>query len=195
MAARHQLPGMRWFLWLRNAALRIGILTGIYVSCTFMAWLLVSNRIPQLEPFAGIRNIAAGAVILLLLAIPVLRFHNEPAKMFVEWPDGMDPTDLHLPRGGNAFHAPRKPHGSVSRVYARRGFLWFDFRGPLGIPDVRTGASTASCASQAGSSSRERFPHELISLFRRAPSRRGAKACAMATARRARTPQKGSNSR
>ena len=83
MAARHQLPGMRWFLLMRNAALRIGILTGIYVSCTFMAWLLVANRIPQLEPFAGIRNIAAGIVILLLLAIPVLRFHNEPARMFV----------------------------------------------------------------------------------------------------------------
>jgi hypothetical protein len=83
LAARHQLPGMQWFLWLRNAALRIGILTGIYVSCTFMAWLLVANRIPQLEPFAGIRNIAAGAVLLLLLAIPVLRFHNEPARMFV----------------------------------------------------------------------------------------------------------------
>ena len=74
---------MRWFLWLRNAALRVGILTGIYVSCTFMAWLLVANHVPQLEPFAGIRNIAAGAVILLLLAIPVLRFHNEPARMFV----------------------------------------------------------------------------------------------------------------
>jgi hypothetical protein len=74
---------MRWFLWLRNAALRIGILTGIYVSCIFMTWLLVANRIPQLEPFAEIRNIAAGVVLLLLLAIPVLRFHNEPARMFV----------------------------------------------------------------------------------------------------------------
>ena len=83
MAARPQLPGMRWFLWLRNAALRIGILTGIYLSCTFIAWLLVANRFPQLEPFAGVRNLAAGAVMILLMAIPVLRFHNEPAKMFV----------------------------------------------------------------------------------------------------------------
>ena len=74
---------MRWFLWLRNAALRIGVLTGIYLSCIFTAWLWVANRIPRLEPFAGIRNLAAGVVILLLMAIPVLRFHNESAKMFV----------------------------------------------------------------------------------------------------------------
>ena len=83
MAARPQLPGMRWFLWLRNAALRIGVLTGIYLSCVFVAWLLVANHIPQLEPFAGVRNLVAGAVMILLLAIPVLRFRNEPAKMFV----------------------------------------------------------------------------------------------------------------
>jgi hypothetical protein len=83
VAARRHLPGMRWFLWLRNAALRTGILTGIYLSCIFIAWLLVANRLPQLEPFASARNLAAGAVMILLLAIPVLRFHNEPAKMFV----------------------------------------------------------------------------------------------------------------
>jgi hypothetical protein len=83
VAARHHLPGMRWFLWLRNAALRTGILTGIYLSCVFVAWLLVANHVPRLEPFAGLRNLTAGAILILLLAIPVLRFHNEPAKMFV----------------------------------------------------------------------------------------------------------------
>jgi hypothetical protein len=83
MAARSQLPGMRWFLWLRNIALRVGVLTGIYLSCTFVAWLLVANHIPQLERFAGIRNICAGAVMILLMAIPVFRFHNEPAKLFI----------------------------------------------------------------------------------------------------------------
>lgn len=83
MATRHHLPGMRWFVWLRNAALRIGILTGIYLSCVFVAWLLVANHVPRLEPFAGLRNLTAGAILILLLAIPVLRFRNEPAKMFV----------------------------------------------------------------------------------------------------------------
>ena len=48
-----------------------------------MAWVLVANRIPQLEPFAGIRNLVAGAIVILLMAIPVLRFRHKPAKMFV----------------------------------------------------------------------------------------------------------------
>jgi hypothetical protein len=50
MAARPQLPGMRWFLWLRIAALRIGILTGIYLSCVFVAWLMVANRLRNWSP-------------------------------------------------------------------------------------------------------------------------------------------------
>ena len=83
MAARLQLPGMRWLLWLRNATLRIGILTGIYISCTFFSWLLVANHIRQLEPFAGVRNLVALAVMIFLIAIPVLRFRYEPAKLFL----------------------------------------------------------------------------------------------------------------
>jgi len=82
MAARPQLPGMRLFLWMRNASLRIGVITGVYLSCVFVAWLLVANRMPQLESFAGIRNLAAGAATMLLMLIPVLRFRREPVKMF-----------------------------------------------------------------------------------------------------------------
>ena len=84
MAARIQLPGMRWFLWMRNAAaLRVGVFTGIYLSCIFTAWLVVANRFPQVEPFAGTRNLAAGIVMVLLMAIPVIRFHREPSRLFV----------------------------------------------------------------------------------------------------------------
>jgi hypothetical protein len=68
---------------MRNAPLRIGILTGIYLSCVFFLWLLVANRAPRLEPFAGIRNLAAGVVTILFLLIPVLRFRHEPLRMFV----------------------------------------------------------------------------------------------------------------
>jgi hypothetical protein len=83
MSARPQLPGSRWFWWLRNAPLRIGILTGIYLSGAFISWLLVSNRLPRLESFASIRNLAAGVVVIILLLIPVLRFRHEPLRMFV----------------------------------------------------------------------------------------------------------------
>jgi hypothetical protein len=74
---------MRWFLWLRIASLRIGILTGIYLSCVFLAWLIVANRIPALEPFAEARNLVGGALLVTVLAIPALRFRQEPGRLFV----------------------------------------------------------------------------------------------------------------
>jgi hypothetical protein len=83
MAARPQLPGMRWFLWLRVAPLRLGVLTGIYLSCVFVGWLIVANRVPALWPFAGVRNAATGIIMLLVLGIPVIRFRQEPGRLFL----------------------------------------------------------------------------------------------------------------
>jgi drug/metabolite transporter (DMT)-like permease len=83
MAARTHLPGMQWFLWLRIASLRIGILTGIYLSCVFVAWLYVANRVAELEPYAELRNLVAGGILILVLGIPVLRFRHQPGKLFV----------------------------------------------------------------------------------------------------------------
>ena len=82
MASRSH-PGMRWFYWLRSTSLRIGVYTGVYLSGVFVAWLMVANRLPQLEQFAGIRNVAAAAAALIVLLIPVLRFRHEPVRMFV----------------------------------------------------------------------------------------------------------------
>ena len=83
MAARPQLPGMHWFMWLRIASLRTGTLIGIYLSCAFVAWLVVANRVPALEPYAEARNLVGGSVLLIILAIPVLRFRHQPGKLFV----------------------------------------------------------------------------------------------------------------
>jgi hypothetical protein len=74
---------MRLLSWLRIAPLRTGIFTGIYLSCVFVAWLIVANRLPALEPFAEARNIVAGAILMILLAIPVLRFGHQPGKLFI----------------------------------------------------------------------------------------------------------------
>jgi hypothetical protein len=74
---------MRWFLWLRIASLRIGALTGIYLSCVFLAWLIVANRIPALEPFAEARNLVGGALLITVLAIPAPRFRQDPGRLFV----------------------------------------------------------------------------------------------------------------
>jgi hypothetical protein len=83
MLARYQLPGVRWFLWLRIASLRTGVLTGIYLSCVFVAWLEVANRVAALERFAELRNLVAGAILILVLGIPVLRFRRRPGRLFV----------------------------------------------------------------------------------------------------------------
>ena len=82
MADQPLLPGVRWFLWLRNVSLRTGILTGIYLSVVFVAWLLVANRFPALEPFAEARNLVAGASLITMLAIPALRFRRRPGRLF-----------------------------------------------------------------------------------------------------------------
>lgn len=83
MSPRLQFPGGQWSNWLRNRSLRTGVLTGIYLSCAFVAWLVVANRVPELDAFAGVRNLIAGVVVVLLMAIPVLRFHFEPKRLFV----------------------------------------------------------------------------------------------------------------
>jgi hypothetical protein len=83
MAARPLLPGVRNFLWLRNSALRTGVLVGIYLSCTFFAWLWIANRIPRLESFAAMRNLFFGSVLIVLMAYPILRFRKQPVKIFV----------------------------------------------------------------------------------------------------------------
>lgn len=83
MAARTQLPGLRWFLWLRIPSLRTGILTGIYLSCVFVAWLEVANRVAELERFAGLRNLLAATTLIAVMGIPVLRFRHRPGKLFI----------------------------------------------------------------------------------------------------------------
>jgi hypothetical protein len=83
MAARPQIPGMRWFLWMRIASMRTGILTGIYLSCVFVAWLEVANRVAGLEPYAELRNLVAGVILIVVLGIPVLRFRRRPGRLFL----------------------------------------------------------------------------------------------------------------
>jgi hypothetical protein len=60
---------------LRRVA-RTGALVGVLLSSILTAWLLVANRVPSLERFAGIRNAIAVALLLLAAVIPVVRFRN-----------------------------------------------------------------------------------------------------------------------
>lgn len=83
MAARTQILGVRWRLWLRHRALRSGVLTGIYLSCVLVSWLEIANRVRELENFAGTRNFMGAAVFVTIAMIPVLSFRHQPARLFV----------------------------------------------------------------------------------------------------------------
>ena len=82
MAARTQNPGTHWRLWLRNETLRSGVLAGIYISCVFVTWLELANRMRELEPFAGARNFVAAVLLVAILSIPAWRYRRDPARLF-----------------------------------------------------------------------------------------------------------------
>lgn len=82
MAAPSELPGIRRLAWVRNPALRFGVLTGVYLSLVMITWLVVANRMPWSEQFSGIRNALAAVVFGLVMLIPVCRFLRRPASLF-----------------------------------------------------------------------------------------------------------------
>lgn len=81
MAVWPRFSATRWLLWLRIPSLRTGVRTGIYLSCVFVTWLEVANRVKELERYAELRNLVGGAALILVLSIPVLRFRNHPGKL------------------------------------------------------------------------------------------------------------------
>lgn len=76
-----RLPGAQWFGWIKNQTVRIGVLTGIYLSAVMVIALLAANRMPFLEPFAEIRNWAARIVFAFVLVVPILTFFRSPVRL------------------------------------------------------------------------------------------------------------------
>jgi hypothetical protein len=83
MSANFSPPGYRWFQFLRNAPIRIGIFTGVWLSLVLTVWILVANRIPLLEPLARQRNVAATLLLLLIATMPVARFLRSPGDLLL----------------------------------------------------------------------------------------------------------------
>lgn len=81
MSVRSNLPGYRWFHFLRNTAVRTGVYIGVCLTLVFSAWLVIANHVPFLERFARERNLAGGAVLCFLAAVPVLRFFRSPGNL------------------------------------------------------------------------------------------------------------------
>ena len=76
-------PGYRWFHVFRNRPIRIGVYTGVCLSLVLVAWILIANRAPFLEPFAGQRNLLAALLLILIAAMPVVRFLRSPGDLLV----------------------------------------------------------------------------------------------------------------
>lgn len=83
MSASFTLPGYRRFHVFRNIPVRVGIYTGVCLSLVFTAWILIANRVPFLEPLAQQRNVAATLLLILIAAMPVIRFLRSPADLLL----------------------------------------------------------------------------------------------------------------
>jgi len=62
--------------------LKAGLVLGAALSGVAVAWLLIANRVPALEGIALFRNLAAGALGLLLMLVAVYRFRRHPSHLF-----------------------------------------------------------------------------------------------------------------
>jgi hypothetical protein len=89
MKISSHLPGYRWFHVFRNAAVRTGVYSGVFLTLVLTGWLVLANRVPILERFALERNIAGGALLGLLALVPIVRFMLMPghllASSLVAW--------------------------------------------------------------------------------------------------------------
>jgi len=65
----------------QNVSVRTGVYVGVCLAAVFSGWVIVANRVPFLEQFALLRNLAAVAVLCLLAIIPVLRFWRLPGHL------------------------------------------------------------------------------------------------------------------
>jgi len=83
MPANFIPPGYRWFQFFRSAPIRVGLYTGIWLSLVFVAWILVANRVPFLEPLAQQRNVIATLLLTAIAALPVLRFLVSSGELLV----------------------------------------------------------------------------------------------------------------
>lgn len=65
-----------------HTALVLGVIVGAALSGVAVAWLLIANRLPALDPLAMLRNIAAGGLVIALMLVPGCRFRRQPSHLF-----------------------------------------------------------------------------------------------------------------
>jgi hypothetical protein len=65
-----------------HATLRLGLVIGTGLSGVAVAWLLIANRLPALDPLAMLRNLVAGALVIAFMLVPACRFRRHPSHVF-----------------------------------------------------------------------------------------------------------------
>ena len=83
MPANFSPPGYRWFHFFRNAPIRVGLYTGVWLSLVFLAWVVIANRVALLEPLAQQRNVIATLLLATIAAMPVMRFLRSPGELLI----------------------------------------------------------------------------------------------------------------
>ena len=68
---------------LRNSAFRLGVFLGVCFSGIGLAWLLLANRVRQLDQLASERNVALAVAFVMLGFVPICRFIKSPARSFL----------------------------------------------------------------------------------------------------------------
>ena len=68
---------------LQDPAFNLGIFLGVCFSGIGLAWLLLANRVPHLDQFAGERNLALAVAFALLGIVPTCRFMKSPGRSFL----------------------------------------------------------------------------------------------------------------
>jgi hypothetical protein len=81
MISAARLPGYKLYDALKVSAFRIGVYVGLCLFAVFSAWVVVANRFAIFDRFATERNILAASVMVLLAALPILRFIRRPGSL------------------------------------------------------------------------------------------------------------------
>ena len=81
MTVRAHLPAYGSFHVLRGAPVRTGFYVGVILSIVFSGWVIVANRLPFLDRFAMVRNLAAVTLLGIIALIPVVRFWRMPGNL------------------------------------------------------------------------------------------------------------------
>jgi len=67
----------------RNSAISLGVLLGVCFSGIGLAWLLLANRMRQLDQLASERNVALAVAFVILGFVPTCRFIRSPGRSFL----------------------------------------------------------------------------------------------------------------